>query len=180
MAQAITLLSGHGYNIVGTPHQGSLILKFQGQITEDTQLGQLMTVLTPHLSGLKGLLLDVSAIERINSCGIREWLLFLEKLGTMIPFAFLSVSELFIEQAAVIPQLLGKAGTHVLSFQAPFFCPSCNTRSVRSLSPKQILTEDAEYRTPTMLCEKCKSQLEFDGMEEEYFRFLNYSRAPRS
>lgn len=149
-------------------------IRFVGSIDEDTNLDEVLRSL-PHVSPSQLLDLDLADLERINSIGVREWILFLEKLSQLSPFQFSQVSQAFIEIANSVPTILGKKGTPVLRFAAPYHCPKCSRDEVRVFTKAQIKKTGTTYQFPTELCTQCKQPLDFDALEEEYFHFLNYT-----
>src|SRR6202030_562177 len=54
---------------------------------------------------------DLGHIDRINSCGVREWLLLMERLPPSARYSFLNVGELMVEQANMISGIFGRPGT---------------------------------------------------------------------
>lgn len=115
---------------------------------------------------------DLGQIDRINSCGVREWLLLMEKLPAGMRYSFLNVNELMVEQANMISGILGRAGTPVLSFMAPYHCDKCNKDIAVSLEPKQVQYVDDSPAAPKMSCPTCGTPLKFDWLEDEYFAFV--------
>jgi anti-anti-sigma regulatory factor len=173
MPNAVVIAQGRQYRVELEAQKEGLIFRPVGEITEDTNFGQILQTLQNHLSNAKQLYFDLSSVSRINSCGVREWILFLERIQNRIPTAFTMVNEFFVDQASVVPTLLGKRGTPVLQFHAPYRCTSCNRRVPRILKSHEVPIE--EPKAPGSRCEKCGSALEFDAIEEEYFAFLRHA-----
>ncbi|MGZ3688323.1 MAG: hypothetical protein ACXWPM_09375 [Bdellovibrionota bacterium] len=170
MANAQTLLDKGKVKILQEPAApGNYTFKVSGVVDEDTDFGVIAKVLGP---GPATLHFDLGGITRINSCGVREWLLLLEKLGADRKLVIETVSLILIEQANMIPNLLGKKGTPVLSFQAPYRCNSCNKEVTTLLRPEHVRKPDGSFAAPEMKCPTCSKTLEFDWMEEEFFNFL--------
>jgi eukaryotic-like serine/threonine-protein kinase len=127
---------------------------------------------------LKSLVFDLGSIERMNSSGVREWLLLHEKMPKSIVCTFVNVSLAMIEQAGVIPGILGQKELAVLSFQAPYYCAGCKEDLSILLEVKDVVFDDGKPVAPAHSCPKCSSPLRFDWLEEEYFSFLKRPKRP--
>ena len=146
-----------------------------GTIDEDVNFSVVLNLINEFGPGMQLLQFDLGRVTRLNSCGVREWLLFMEKLGTRVKVAFLSVGERFIEQANMIPNTFGRKGTPVLSFYAPYFCPQCKTESMAILKPSDVKhAGDGSYIPPVVSCRQCNSMMDFDSIISEYFGFLQW------
>jgi thiol-disulfide isomerase/thioredoxin len=113
---------------------------------------------------------DFNKISMINSCGIREWIKYLQEIeGASIIYQ--NCPQIIIEQVNMVHGFIRK-GIEVESFFAPYFCPNCDTE-------KKILLKNAEvlnFKAPTKQCNTCKSDLEFDAIEKQYFSFLGQGK----
>lgn len=115
---------------------------------------------------------DLGHIQRINSIGIKEWLLLMERMPPVARYSFVNVSELMVEQANMISGIFGRPGTPVHNFQAPYHCDTCNKDLVIMLEPKQVTYVDGSPVAPRMTCPTCAAPLTFDWLEDEYFAFV--------
>jgi hypothetical protein len=157
--------------------ENQLVLKVVGKINEEMSAN---TALMNFANAFpiedrekdNQLSLDVGGVIQINSTGIREWLVFFEKLQAMITCKFTMVSEAMIEQAVVIPAILGKKGTEILAFQAPYYCRQCDIRALQVLETKLLEINGSKIITPVFKCIKCGNPLELDIVESEYLNFL--------
>jgi hypothetical protein len=159
----------------GAPAQ--MKIRISGTLNEDVNFGVIFESLSiiPEASR-QNLAFDLERVTSINSCGVREWLLFLEQLASQkAVFRFQAIGETFVDQASTIPNLLGPPGTPVDSLIAPFFCEGCSTRTIVRMSGEQFLAR-AE-NAPGIPCPKCKKPTIFDGIEQEYQIFLQRSRS---
>lgn len=113
---------------------------------------------------------DFNKVSMINSCGIREWIKYLQEIeGAEIKY--LNCPQIIIEQVNMVHGFI-KKGTVVESFFAPYFCPKCDTE-------KKILLTSAEViqsKAPVKQCNTCKTDLEFDAIEKQYFGFLSQGK----
>lgn len=150
----------------------TVIVRPIGVLDEDVNF----LILTQAFQGLgvpvKNVIFDLGHVARINSCGVREWILFLEKLAGTVTLSFVNMNEIFVEQVNMMPNMLGKKGWTVLSFHAPYHCAHCNTDIAAVLQPAQVKWQGELPIAPAFVCRKCSKPLAFDWLEEEYFSFL--------
>lgn len=113
---------------------------------------------------------DFNQVNMINSCGIREWIKYLQELeGAEIKY--INCPQIIIEQVNMVHGFIRK-GIVVESFFAPYFCANCDTE-------KKILLKNSEVtnsKAPVKQCNTCKSDLEFDAIEKQYFSFLSQGK----
>ena len=148
--------------------QGGVVsLKLRGVIDEDNELtgieGQLSAGVT---------VLDLADIERINSCGVRDWVNWLgriEKLGARL--VFVNCSPSIVAQMNLVHNF--SASGVVKSFYAPYFCPRCNKERLLRLETRDLVHQTPITSAPTCRCDDCDGPMDFDDMEESYFAFMN-------
>ncbi|MGZ3787762.1 MAG: hypothetical protein ACXVLQ_04525 [Bacteriovorax sp.] len=113
---------------------------------------------------------DFNQVTMINSCGIREWIKYLPEIeGAQIVYQ--NCPQIIIEQINMVHGFIRK-GIVVESFYAPYFCEHCDTE-------KKILLKNVEVtqlKAPIKQCNTCKSDLEFDAIEKQYFSFLSQGK----
>lgn len=156
---------------------GALLFRIRGILDEEATFGEALKLLTEMAP--RKIVFDLQPLIRINSCGVREWLLFIEKLRVPEGFTFTKVSEPFLEQANIVPALLGKPVSSIELIEAPYYCGDCDLRVGKQLKVSELgdLANGSE-EPPQFKCEKCSSPLEFDALPEEYFSFLNFLKKP--
>lgn len=142
-----------------------------GRIDEDSVLTPVAELIRDASKSIK-IVLDLGHISRINSCGVREWILLMERISSLRAVSFVNISEAMIEQANLIPNLLGATLNRVMSFQAPYRCPACSDEMMCLLDPDRLNWYAGVASPPTYSCRKCGSLMEFDAVKEEYFQFL--------
>lgn len=153
-----------------TSRDGVSTLKLVGVVDEDNELVSLETKLS---SG--PLVLDLSEIDRINSCGVRDWVNWLgriEKNGARP--VFISCSPAIVAQINLVHNFT--AGGIVKSFYAPYYCPRCEKEKLLRLETRDLLSQAPITTAPTCRCDECDGPMEFDDMEESYFAFLNNAK----
>ncbi len=115
--------------------------------------------------------IDLNGVERINSCGVREWIKSILKTDAKIHF--INCSSVIVSQFSMIPEFLGKHGV-VDSFETQFVCEECGYEESRILvvgkdiEPGQEVYEEG----PEVKCPECDSIMECDHNPELYFSFL--------
>jgi len=146
-------------------HEGeSCLVKLAGYLDEDNDLKGLATQIPAGTA-----MIDLAEVERINSCGIRDWvnwLAALESNGTKP--VLVSCSPAIVAQINLVKNFTG--GGAVKSFQIPYYCNECDEEKV-------MLVETSEMSSPTQtppacLCETCGHAMDIDEMPESYFAFL--------
>ena len=111
---------------------------------------------------------DFENVDTLNSCGIRGWISFVEKIPDTKKVVYKNCPQIVIEQISMVFGFI-KEGALIESFYAPYFCPNCDEEKKDRLLTKNIQNQKA----PKMLCEKCNNEMEFDDIETQYFSFLN-------
>lgn len=137
-----------------------------GAINEDAELN--LQALAGELAGKNQITFNFAQVKSVNSLGVRAWVIFLRSIeegGRKVIFE--ECPPDIIMQINMIPSFLGKA--KVRSFYTNYVCESCDvTQKVlidaASLPPKTL--------PPSQQCPTCKSQMETEELEEEYFAFL--------
>ena len=143
--------------------QGSVVMAaLTGVINEDNALDERLTATRG-----KGVLIDLANIERINSCGVRDWIRFAQRLEAAGNALYLlRCSPVVVAQLNMVRNFCGEKG-QVLSFQAPYFCPSCDEERTETFPATNV----GAGTSPDATCPVCKSQMEFDDLPDLYFAF---------
>jgi anti-anti-sigma regulatory factor len=140
-------------------------VKLSGVIDEDNELNTLADKL-----GTGTAVIDVSEIERINSCGVRDWVNWLakaEKGGAKI--VLVECSPAIVAQINLVNNFTGNGV--VKSFYAPYFCPNCDLEKVLLVETRDMAGTQP-FKAPSCRCDECDGPMDFDDMEESYFAFL--------
>jgi anti-anti-sigma factor len=143
-------------------------VKLGGVIDEDNEL----TDLTDRIPA-GTVVIDLGEIERINSCGVRDWVNWLtkvEKGGGRI--VLVECSPAIVSQINLVNNFTG-AGV-VKSFFAPYFCPNCDREKVLLVEASEM--GPSPHRAPTCRCDECDGVMDFDDMEDSYFAFLGTAK----
>jgi anti-anti-sigma regulatory factor len=140
-------------------------VKLGGVIDEDNELGELVEKI-PNGTAV----IDLGEIERINSCGVRDWVNWLSKLETNGTRSVLvECSPAIVAQINLVNNFTGNGV--VKSFYVPYFCPECDEEKV-------LLVEAGDmgpppHEPPTCRCDECDLVMDFDDMPDSYFAFLS-------
>jgi anti-anti-sigma regulatory factor len=144
-------------------------VKLSGVIDEDNELGTLADKL-----GGGTAVIDVSEIERINSCGVRDWVNWLgkaEKGGAKV--VLVECSPAIVAQINLVNNFTGQGV--VKSFYAPYFCPNCDLEKVLLVETRDMAGQHP-FKAPSCRCDECDGPMDFDDMEESYFAFMQNSK----
>jgi len=132
--------------------------KLSGFLDENSDLAALATT-----SG--ELTISFKDVARVNSCGVREWVNILAKMGgTTLKYE--ECPMIVVKQLNAVPDFQGTA--KVTTFDAPYFCEECDEEAIKLLEVSQVKNDTA----PEMKCEKCQKPLNFDAIPNQYFSFL--------
>lgn len=143
--------------------EDQLIVDFKGQIDEDADFKELEQLAQSKIT------FDFNQVEMINSCGIREWIKFLDKVPEKTRIVYRQCPQIIIEQINMVHGFFRK-GSSIESLYAPYFCENCEHESKELVSFEQIKNKKA----PKIPCPKCGHEfMDFDAIEAQYFGFVN-------
>ena len=112
---------------------------------------------------------DFNELKMINSCGIREWIRFVESLGSGVQIIYYNCPQIIVQQFNMVAGFL-TANAKVATFYAPYFCEESDEEEAIILDATQIVNFKAPKKTT--LVDGSEVELEFDAIEEQYFNFL--------
>jgi hypothetical protein len=170
-ARSVTVMSNAHATVAVEQSNQDLIVRVVGKLNEDVNLNDVGLFLDA-IPDIQTVGFDLSRLLEINSCGVREWVLFMEKVTSRFRCRIVAASEIFVAQASIVPGVLGRERVPVESFQAPYFCPPCNRTESRVLKPGDVLRVAGGIEPPAAPCGTCAGPLEFDALADEYFSFL--------
>ncbi len=120
---------------------------------------------------------ELGAIARINSVGVRDWMIWLKSLadgGHRV--VLVDCSPAMMDQVNLVRNFT--QGAWIDSFLAPYFCDRCDLERDERLDPVALRREGAS-EAPAITCGKPACGLSFDDVEEGYFAFLEDREPPR-
>jgi len=141
-----------------------LIVKMGGHIDEDATFNGL------ELNGANKVVLDLSEISAINSCGIREWIKWIRTAGPGATVVYKNCPKVIVDQINMVAGFLPDNGK-VESFYVPYY-------SDASGNEKMILFRDgqefkgSEIFAPAEVKDDSGEVMEMDVIETKYFKFL--------
>ena len=144
--------------------EGGLLIKLAGIIDEDNHLVELADKV-----GTGRALIDLGEIDRINSCGTRDWVNWIAQLESRgVQPVLVACSPAIVAQLNLVKNFGG--GAIVKSFYVPYHCLECDQEKVS-------LVEVADFGPPPHVppicrCDECDSVMDFDDMPDAYFSFL--------
>ena len=141
--------------------QDELNVELIGSIDEDADFKELIGLEQKTIS------FDFDKVSMINSCGIREWIKFIEKIPESTHIVYNNCPQIIIEQINMVHGFFRK-GASINSFYAPYFCEKCDKENKVHLKADQVKNRKA----PKMECPKCGEEMDFDAIEAQYFSFL--------
>ena len=143
-------------------------VKLGGVIDEDNELADLADKIPRGTA-----VIDLGEIERINSCGVRDWVNWLSKLennGTRS--VLVECSPAIVAQINLVNNFTGNGV--VKSFYVPYFCPECDEEKVLLVEATDM--GPPPHEPPTCRCDECDLVMDFDDMPDSYFAFLSNQR----
>ena len=143
-------------------------LKVSGVVDEDNALARSLK----KIDG-KTVIIDLSGVVRINSCGVRDWVNWLNDLAAVEKKLILvRCSPCIVNQINLVNNFVGTG--MVKSFFAPFYCPKCDIEQQKLLQVEDFasMTRPVAPGARGDGCNEAQCQMEFDDIEEAYFAFI--------
>ena len=151
-------------SVSSTPDGDLLILA--GDIEDDTALAAYADQL--HNNPI----IDLGGVHFINSVGVREWVMLLDRLLERgLKIRLRNVSEPMVRQMGMVIEAKGDAT--VESFYAPYTCSKCGDERALLIDVKQHQTALAANQPPALPCAACGAPAEFDEFPARYLAFLS-------
>jgi eukaryotic-like serine/threonine-protein kinase len=115
--------------------------------------------------------INVAAMTRMTSFGVRQWLKAITVLPKSIADLYLiGCPTFFVDQLNMVLNFGGAA--KILTIVAPYTCPTCGIESGETIDLIADRPSLARGAAPDKSCERCGSKLEFDEAPESYFAFM--------
>lgn len=151
-----------GLKIATNIEEGILVVTFSGLIDEDSSFLDLESKIGDKV------IFDFDDVSLINSCGIREWVRFLDSLDKSVSLVYRNCRQIIIEQVNMVHGFI-REGSIIESFYAPYYCEECDKEFKMHLKYDDI----TDQKAPDLKCPSCQSSdLEFDAIEAQYFQFI--------
>ena len=141
---------------------GETRVSLSGEITEDSDFAQILA------EARELVVVDLAAVKRINSCGVREWIAFVSALIASGKTLCLDrCSPPIVQQLNMISNFAGKS--RVRSVFAPYYCSSCDSEE------RELLDLEGSTGPPVIAefvkCPHCGRDMEFDDLPDTYLSF---------
>ena len=144
---------------------GALFIKLAGIIDEDNRLSELA-----GRFGAGRALIDLGDVERINSCGTRDWVNWIAELEARgVEPVLVQCSPAIVAQLNLVKNFSG--GAVVKSFFVPYHCPDCDVEKVLLVDVADL--GPPPHEPPACRCDECDCVMDFDDMPDAYFAFLS-------
>jgi anti-anti-sigma regulatory factor len=161
----------------GTPlqldwNQGAPLLRIHGELNEESRLYDLVRELKAAPGFKRRVVLDLDALEFVNSAGIRAWIRFISGLASEgIAASVRSCPEVMVRQMNMIES--ARDGLSFESFYAPYFCNGCGHETF----VLQKTGEVAVRGLTAVRCERCAAAMGLDDEPTAYMQFLGAAAA---
>ncbi len=156
-------MSASGMTVERLP--GRLILS--GRLDERARLPEVAASIPDGTA----LAIDLADVAYINSLGVRDWVVFLRRLGERrVTVALERCAEVMILQMNMINGARGAAT--VVSFHAPFACETCGWEGPQLVVSERVKPALAAGQTPEAPCPECGAVSRFADFIDRYFLFL--------
>ncbi len=144
-------------------------IRLAGILDEDNNLGELVRKVSARRA-----VINLSGLERINSCGTRDWVNWLARLAENgIQPVFVGCSPAIVAQLNLVKNFAGHGV--VKSFQVPYHCPECDEEKLLLVDVADM--GPAPHLPPDCRCDDCESLMTFDDLAEAYFGFVPAAQA---
>lgn len=138
-----------------------LVLK--GVINEEATLDFMSTLPAGKV------VVNTKDVDRINSCGVREWIQSLKNVPDGCELIYEECSPAFLDQINMISNFTGNG--KVKSFYVPYICEACDTKADTLVDLDKCLNDD-ELELPEITCSECNEAMELGDDPDQLFGFL--------
>ncbi|HLE09883.1 MAG: hypothetical protein A2504_10805 [Bdellovibrionales bacterium RIFOXYD12_FULL_39_22] len=143
----------------------TLQITIGGAVDEDVRFPQLT------LSAVKKIVFDFKELNLINSCGIREWVVWLRNIPASIEVLYRNCPRILIEQINMIEGLMPANG-YIESFYLPYYCEECDKQTMLLCERGKDYTRSGMETKEFVPCSKCQGNSEIDVIESKYLKFI--------
>ncbi len=141
-------------------------LSFSGAINEDAKASLMAHA---EAAGTK-CILDLGSVTLINSCGIRDWSIFLRTLKNDREIVFDRCTDEIVRTMNMVTNFYYRLP--VKSVYRAYGCESCGHEQVEHLLEGKDYTVGAVPRSGPVKCSACGQVTEAFEPDDEFFQFL--------
>jgi anti-anti-sigma regulatory factor len=147
-------------------------IRLSGVVDEDNDLAESL----PRINR-STVFINSASVERINSCGVRDWVNWLGELGKKGAAIYLvECSPAIMSQANLVHNFFSSG--QIVSYFAPFYCDTCDMDKMLLLTVAETKAQ-RPYPELTCRCDTCDHLMEFDDLEVSFFSFLGAAEVPQ-
>ena len=144
-------------------HEQAVDIHISGVIDEDLDFSQ------HPIDSYTMVRLHLKNIRSINSCGIREWIRWMQGSPDS-EIQLLECPKVIVDQINMVQGFLPKNGK-VMSFYVPYFSDGTGEERLVCLT-RDVHYNQGELHLPQDIVDSEGQPMEMDVVEEKYFRFL--------
>jgi anti-anti-sigma regulatory factor len=116
--------------------------------------------------------LDLGGVERINSCGVRDWMVMIRAMSDHARVVLSNCSPAIVAQLNFVSRFAGDAT--VESILLPYVCPSCEVEKNVAVSAMEFSVPG--FEPPSCDCDDCELPMVFDDVPQSYLAFSTSRR----
>lgn len=146
-----------------TEADGEHVLSIKGVINEEADLAFMKEIPAGKV------IVNTRDVDRINSCGVREWIQALKEIPEGCELHYVECSPAFLDQINMISNFIGDG--KVESMYIPYICEDCDTKK-DELIDLNVCLKDDELELPEIECSECKEAMELGDDPDQLFGFL--------
>lgn len=136
-----------------------------GQIDEDADFS------TINLQNYQEIELDLNKVKAINSCGIREWINWINQGNAAQFIYYKNCPKVIVDQINMVEGFLPTNGK-VKSFYVPYYSEETEEeKNVLFTYGKEF--DDKNINPPSDVVDKRGNAMEMDILEAKYFKFIS-------
>ncbi|MES2856677.1 MAG: hypothetical protein V4692_12475 [Bdellovibrionota bacterium] len=146
------------------------LISLEGEIDENSVFDPV------DVSDVSNVVVDLEKVSRINSVGIRSWMIWFNKNLRGKNLSFRACPPIVVNQFNLVGEFLPQ-DARVESFFIPLFCENCEqgkNQLMKAGVDYRAATADsvANIKIKTANCSSCNTEMILDTNEKVYFGFL--------
>ncbi len=153
------------FNVEKVLNDDILTLSFSGSVDEDASFSGV------EFGAHSQVVLDLENISAINSCGIREWIKWLQTAPEGTKLVYRNCPKVIVDQINMVSGFL-PPHAEVESFYVPYYSEASGAEKM-ILFKKGVDFNGGEIEAPeTIQDPESGEEMEMDVIEAKYFKFL--------